>query len=145
VAAVSATLDGGSRVVNVAWAATSPATGRFDALVTRSDIEPLDDRFGALRARGEGYLEVRRSEDYPALILGFRGSVAVVQALTSQEATLILEGDGSVPTEFVEVPFMDETAVFSGQAGIGVDHAWDLVQAFLRGRELSELGSWIEL
>jgi len=129
----------------VVWAATSATSGRFDAVEQRSDIEVLHERFAALMARGEGYLEVRRVEDYPALTTGFRGSVAVVQALMSQDAMSILVGDGSAQEGQVEVPIMDEIAGFAGQAGVSVDRAWSLVQAFLGGRSLSELGEWFEL
>jgi hypothetical protein len=131
-------------VVDVVWAATSPTSGRFDPVETSSDVEILNDRFAALRARGEGYVELRRSEDFPVLTVGFRGSVAVVQVLTSPEAISLLEGDGSIQAGQVEVPVMDETAEFAGQAAVNVDHAWTLVQGFLGGRDLSELGHWID-
>lgn len=49
-------------MMNTAWAATSTASGRFDALETCSDIADLNDRFEELRARGAGYLELRPSE-----------------------------------------------------------------------------------
>lgn len=133
-----------SEVVAV-WAATSPASGRFDAVETRSDIEALNDRFAELRARGGGYLEVRRIEEFPVLTMGFRGSVAVVQALTSPGAMSLLEGDGSVPGELVDVPILEQDVEFVGQAAVGVDAAWSMVQDFLRGRELSELGNWVGL
>jgi hypothetical protein len=132
-------------MVDVVWAATLPASGRFDPVENRSDVETLNDRFAELRARGEGYVEVRRIDEFPVLTVGFRGSVAVVQALTSPEATSLLEGDGSASGEMVEVLVMDETAEFSAQAGFGVDRAWGLVQDFLRGKDLRELGEWIEL
>ena len=131
--------------MDAAWSATSPQSGRFDALVTRSDVEVLNDRFAALKVRGEGYLEIRRAEDYPALTLGFRGSVAVIEALVSQEVMAILVGDGSHKSDLVEVPIMDEDAVFSGPAAIETDRAWRLVQVFLSGRDLSELGEWFSL
>ena len=132
-------------MVEVRWAATSLESGRFDALVARSDIEALDERFAALKEQGEGYLEVRGHDDYPALTMGFRGSVAVVQAFTDQASMSILEGDGSVHGESVEVPVMDEDAVFSGHLGIETDRAWSVVQGFLRGRDLIELGEWFVL
>jgi len=137
--------DGGREVVEAVWAATSPVSGRFDPVETRSDLVALDDRFAALRARGHGYLEVRRTDEFPVLTVGFRGSVAVVQALTSPEAMALLEGDGSVAGEVVEVPVMDETADFAGEAGLNVDHAWSVVRSFLRGRDLDELGEWVDL
>ncbi len=142
---MNASGDGGRKLVDVAWAATSPESGRFSALVTRSNLAALNDRFVALRERGEGYLEVRRNTDYPALTMGFRGSVAVVEAMVSEGAMSILVGDGSCPADVVKIPIMEEDAVFSGPAGIDVDRAWSLVQGFLRGRDLTELGEWFEL
>lgn len=132
-------------MVVVTWAATSPESGRFDPLVSRSDVESLDERFAALKARGEGYLEVRRVNDYPGLAMGFRGSVAVIEAFVSQERMAILVGDGSCPGELVKVPTMDEETSYSGQAGIDVERAWGLVREFAKGRDLSELGEWFEL
>jgi len=132
-------------MVDVVWAATSPASGRFDPVETRTGVTVLNERFEVLRARGEGYLEVRRIEEFPVVTVGFRGSVAVVQALTSPEVISFLEGDGSVAGQAVEVPVMDETTGFAGQAGVSVDRAWSLVQGFLRGRDLSELGEWVGL
>lgn len=132
-------------MVDAAWSATSPESGRFSALVTHSDVAILTERFVALRARGEGYLEIRRGEDYPALTIGFRGSVAVIEAFVSQEATSILVGDGSHRDGLVEVPIMDEDAAFSGPAAIDTERAWALVLEFLDGRDLNELGEWFEL
>lgn len=132
-------------MVSVSWAATSPASGRFDAVEKYSNVEALNDRFAALRARGEGYLEVRRNEEYPVLTVGFRGSVAVVQVVTSPESMSLLEGNGATQRDAVEVPIMDEAADFASQAGVAVDHAWSVVQDFLGGRDLSELGEWVKL
>lgn len=131
--------------MEVAWSATSPDSGRFDALTTCSDVEVLNDRFTALRARGEGYLEVRRAEEYPAMALGFRGSMAVIEAFVSQEAMAILVGDGFHQGDLVAVPIMEEDVVFSDLAAIETDRAWRIVLDFLNGRALSELGEWFSL
>jgi len=132
-------------VVDVFWAATSLESGRFDAEVARSSAEALGERFAALKERGEGYLEVRGPESFPALTMGFRGPVAVIQAFTDEESISVLECDGSVQGEWVEVPVMDEDAIFSGHLGIETDRAWGVVQSFLLGRGLAELGDWFEL
>ena len=132
-------------MVDVAWSATSPHSGRFDAIETRSNTDALNDRFAALKARGEGYLEVRRAEDYPVLTLGFRGSVAVIEAFMSEEAMAVLVGDGSYQGDLAVVPIMDEDAAFSGPAAIDTERAWSLAQHFLGGREVSELGEWFAL
>jgi hypothetical protein len=132
-------------MIDVVWTATSPVSGRFDPVETRSDIEVLNDRFATLRARGEGYLEIRRSTDFPLLTVGFCGSAAVVQAFTSAGTMALLEGDGSVSRDLLAVPVLDETADFVGAAGVRLDRAWSLVQGFLAGSALPELGVWIEL
>jgi hypothetical protein len=136
---------GGGTVTEVLWAATSLESGRFDALVVNTGIGVLNERFVALKERGEGYLEVRRREGHPALTMGFRGSVAVVEAFSDEDSMSILEGDGSVHEESVEVPVMDEDAFFSGHFGVETERAWEVVQAFLQGSELAELGEWSEL
>jgi len=127
------------------WTATLPESGRFDPIARRSSIDVLASRFAELRARGEGYLEVKRIEDSPRLTVGFRGSIAVVQMFDELGATSILKGDGSSPTELIEVPIMDDAADFSGKAGLSVDRAWSIVLAFLQRRDLSELGEWVDL
>lgn len=131
--------------MDVSWSATLPESGRFHGVEAHSDIEVLNDRFAALRARGEGYLEVRRAADYPVLTLGFRGSVAVIAAFVSEETMAILIGDVSNQSDLVEVPIMGEDHVFSGPAAIETERAWHLVQDFLNGRDLSELGEWFSL
>jgi len=57
----------------------------------------------------------------------------------------ILVGDGSHQGDLVEVPIMDEDAVFSGPTAIETGRAWRLVQDFLSGRDLGELGEWFSL
>lgn len=38
-------------MVDVSWSATSPHSGRFDAVVTRTEVDALNERFAALRTR----------------------------------------------------------------------------------------------
>lgn len=136
----------GPDVTEVHWFATSPLSGRCDARETRSDTAVLAERFAALRGRGRGYLEVGRGEDYPVLALGFDGGVAVVHVLLDVATAALLTGDRSVAAESeVEVPVIDDRAVFTGAAAMLVDTAWSAVEEFVRGAEPGELGEWIEL
>lgn len=45
----------------------------------------------------------------------------------------------------VEVPIMDDLAVFTGDFVLGIDRAWELVHDFTRTWEASPLGEWCEL
>jgi hypothetical protein len=116
------------------WAATSPSTGRFAGVETRSTEDELLERCRELRERGEGYLEVRAPDrDFPCITLGFRGPLAVINLFDQPESVLLRRGDGSVaPDDVVEVPIMDDPATFTGMFVMTVDRAWELIQDFVR-------------
>src|SRR5829696_6194232 len=63
----------------VEWTATT-LDGRYTGGQVTSMLDELFARVDALRARGEGYLEICRPDggDYPAVFVGFRGERAVV-------------------------------------------------------------------
>ncbi|HEY3002147.1 MAG TPA: hypothetical protein VGJ44_07325 [Kribbellaceae bacterium] len=135
--------------MNVVWSATSPETGRFSSAVMRSDLKELEDRFTALRSIGEGYVEVELpTDDSPQVSVSFRGDRAVVQQLSDPETptSSLLVGDGSVPAEaVVDVPVMDDPAVFTGDFVMSVDRAWDAVRDFVRTGSPADLGEWYQL
>jgi len=106
------------------------------------------DDFSRLRSRGQGHLEVGPpgGGTYPCLTLAFRAGHAVVHLFTDEETVSLLAGDGTVPWgETVEVPVLDELAIFTGYFVMGVDHAWDVVESFVRTGSFTELGEWVEL
>jgi len=105
------------------------------------------DDFGELRSRVQGHLEVGLADGtYPCLTLSFRAEHAVVHLFTDEETVSLLVGDGTVPWEAtVEVPVMDELAIFTGYFVMGVDRAWDAVESFVRTGSFTELGEWVEL
>jgi len=107
----------------------------------------VKDTFSELRARGQGYLEVDLPDGtYPCLALGFRADHAVVHLFTDARTVSLLVGDGTVPRdEAVEVPVMDELAIFTGYFVMGVDRAWDAVESFVRTGSFTERGEWVEL
>lgn len=110
-------------------------------------MKGLADRFGDLRALGQGYIEVRLPDrEFPTLTLAFRGDHAVVHLMSAPERMSLLAGDGTVPpgAEF-EVPVMDDLAVFMGDFVVGVDRAWGLVHDFARRRAAGAPGEWCEL
>ncbi|MCA0215961.1 MAG: hypothetical protein LCH43_01250 [Actinobacteria bacterium] len=136
----------GDGSIDAVWAATSPDSGRFDPMETRSAAGVLRSRLAELEARGAGYLEVRRlAREFPVLSLGFRGSEAVVQAFRSADDVAILTGWGKNPSGAITVPILHEEATFDSWAGVSLQSAWELIEAFLRGAELESLGAWVEL
>lgn len=140
------TIGEGDHSQDATWVATSLDTGRFDSIETTSSIGVLRSRLAALDARGAGYFEIRRAgTEFPVLTLGFRGSDAVVQAFRSTGDVAILQGQGSSTSEEIVVPVFDEEATFDSWAGLSLQAAWELIEAFLEGAALESLGTWIEL
>jgi hypothetical protein len=131
--------------LQVAWAATSPNSGRL-APEVESTFDELLARFRELRARGEGYLEVRNPDrDFPAITMGFRDGRAVIHVAHGPESLALLRGDDSVsPNEQVEVLIIDEPAVFTGEVAMRLDHAWQLVEYFARTGSVDEHENWFE-
>lgn len=133
--------------MSVMWAATTLESGRFSAVERCSDIGELADHFSVLRCRGQGYLEVRLpGSAFPLLTLGFRDGQAVVHRFDEAERLSLLAGDGIAAADaVVDVPVMDDIAVFSGKFVLAVDRAWALVHDFVQTRAPGELGEWCEL
>ncbi|WP_306204970.1 hypothetical protein [Actinoplanes sp. RD1] len=129
------------------WAATEPMSGRFHPTEKRSDLAALSNRFIELRRHGQGYLEIGLPDrEYPLLTMGFRENHAVIHLFTNADQVLLLEGDGTAPsTAEVEVPVIDDAAVFTGDFVLDVDQAWDRVRSFVRTASPSCLGQWCEL
>ncbi|MEV6181041.1 hypothetical protein [Streptomyces sp. NPDC052015] len=132
--------------MSVMWAATSPESGMFHPVESRSEVKDLSDRFNDLRSCGQGYLEVRSPDmEFPVLILAFRDNHAVVHLMSDTERMSLLGGDGTVPSGAeVEVPIMDEPAVFTGNFVLDTDRAWELVHDFTHTWAAGPLGEWCE-
>ncbi|MEV8090699.1 hypothetical protein [Streptomyces nigra] len=80
------------------------------------------------------------------LSLAFRGDQAVVHLMNSPEQMFLLAGDGTVPSSAeVEVPIMDDLAVFTGGFVLDTDRAWKQVHTFIRTRDAGPPGAWHEL
>ncbi|MGW1030566.1 hypothetical protein ACWD4Z_00090 [Streptomyces antibioticus] len=133
--------------MSVVWAATSPESGGFLPAERLTDVEALSERVGDLRSRGQGYVEVRSpGEEFPVLTLAFRGDHAVVHLMSDPERTSLLVGDGTVPSGAeVEVPIMDDLAVFTGDFVLSLDRAWELVHDFTQTWAVAPLGEWCEV
>jgi hypothetical protein len=127
------------------WAATSLTSGRFGA-ATISTMDELSERFRALRTRGEGYLEVSRPDrPFPAITLGFRNERAVVHAQYSEESIALLRGDDSVAADDeVDVLIIADLMPFTGEVVMRLDHAWQLVQQFLRTGQVGDHEDWFQ-
>ncbi|WP_020136589.1 hypothetical protein [Streptomyces sp. 351MFTsu5.1] len=133
--------------MSVVWAATAPDSEPFHLVERRSEVKDLADRFSDLRALGQGYVEVRSSDqEFPVLTLAFREDHAVVHLMHDRERISLLVGDGTVPPEAeVDVPVMEELAVFTGDFVLETDRAWELVLDFTQTWAVGPLGEWWEL
>ena len=133
--------------MSVMWAATSPESGLFHPVERRTEVKDLSDRFNDLRSCGQGYVEVRSPDkEFPVLILAFRDNHAVVHLMSDTARMSLLVGDGTVPSGAeVEVPIMDDLAVFTGDFVLDTDRAWNLVHDFARTGAVGPLGEWWEL
>ncbi|WP_405934000.1 hypothetical protein OG495_02015 [Streptomyces longwoodensis] len=131
----------------VSWTATDPESRQFSATERSSDVADLADHFTALRSHGQGYLEVRLpGSELPLLALGFQDDQAVIHRFDAAEKSFLLVGDGTAAADaVVEVPIMDDLAVFSGDCVVAVDRAWALVRNFIQTGAPGQLGEWREL
>lgn len=128
-------------------AATSLETGRFvsaELSVDRDDLVALIDRLSMIE---QAYVEVRLANDeFPALLVGLRRGIAVVQCMSGPESMALLAGDGSsAASEVVDVLIMDELATFTGEYVRGSARARDVVVKFVDGADLWSLGEWHDL
>lgn len=133
--------------MDVVWSATALESRRFRPTPVRSDPAELDSHFRRLRRRRiRGYIEVEvPAVESPQLAIGFRGEYAVIHLLVIApvEQSFLLAGDGTVPDEaYVQVPVMDELTRFMGDVVLDVHRAWDLVSAFTRTGQASDVGEW---
>lgn len=133
--------------VSVVWAATAPGSEPSHLVERHSEVKDLADRFSDLRSRGQGYVEVRSpDQDFPTIALAFRDDHAVVHLMRDTARMSLLVGDGTVPPEAeVEVPILDELAVFTGDFVLTTDRAWELVLAFTQTWAAEPLGEWCEV
>ncbi|WP_405764659.1 hypothetical protein OHU34_03640 [Streptomyces sp. NBC_00080] len=66
--------------------------------------------------------------------------------MSGTERISLLVGDGTVPSGAeVEVPIVDDLAVFTGDFVLDIDRAWDLVHDFTQTWATGSLGEWREL
>ncbi|QKZ16451.1 hypothetical protein [Streptomyces chartreusis] len=63
----------------------------------------------------------------------------------AERSFLLVGGDAVAADAVVEVPVMDDLAVFSGGVALNVDRAWALVHTFIQTGAPAELGEWCEL
>lgn len=119
----------------------------LDEKDTDSPPGELTEAFGELRSRGEGHLEVGPPDGlFPYMTLSFRADRAVVHLFTDEETVSLLVGDGTVPwDETVEIPVLDEPAIFTGYFVLRLDTAWSVVRSFARAGGGAEPGEWVVL
>lgn len=133
--------------MSVQWSATGLESGRFTAIDRFTDLADLSAHFNALRSGGQGYLEVRLSgSEFPLLTLGFQDDQAVVHLFNDADRCSLLAGDGTAAADsVVQVPILDDVALFSGDFVLAVDRAWALLGNFIQAGSPCELGEWCEL
>ncbi len=134
--------------MNVAWVGTSPETGRYSPVETRAGLAEFRDFFQKLRARGEGYVEVRREDAaFPRLALAFRDERAVVHRFDNDETCNLLYGDGVIPagSEVVVPVIDDDSSLFTAEFVSGLDRAWGIVCEFAETGNSDNSGEWEEL
>jgi hypothetical protein len=131
----------------VDWVATDPDSGRFSGVFRVAAFAELEDRLAALRARGEGYFQVARTDsEYPWLLLGFRGSHAVLYRLDSPDTMLIHVGDATVSRDHeVTVLVMEDHNDIGGKFVLRLDRAWRVVKEFAATGATGEAKNWLEL
>jgi hypothetical protein len=131
--------------ISVRLAATSPSDGRFSAVHLTTTPDQLRNRFEELRARGGGYLEIGTgAQEFPQLLMGFRGNHAVIHLQDGPQSTWLLRGDGSTPSEdVVDVPIIDDLVAITGEFVLLLDRAWQVVENFMRSGTVG--GEWCPL
>ncbi|MFC9755130.1 hypothetical protein [Streptomyces sp. NPDC056921] len=133
--------------MNVQWTATALESGRFSTIERCTGLAALSAHFNALRSGGRGYLEVRLpGSEFPLLTLGFQDDQAVIHLFDHAGRSSLLVGDGTASADsVVQVPIMDDLAVFSCDFVLAVDRAWALLRNFIQAGSPGELGEWCEL
>jgi hypothetical protein len=129
------------------FAAASLETGRFAPAEQSVDRDGLIRLVNQLSVIDQGYVEVRRVDDvFPAILVGFRKGLAVVQCMSGPESMALLTGDGSVAgSELVDVLIMDDLATFTGEYVLASARARDVLLKFADGADLRSLGEWHDL
>lgn len=129
-------------MTSVNWQASMPGSLRFERISRTTPTEALKSRLDELLAAGSGYVEIGRPGDaYPMLAVGFQDEVAVVQAFLDAETLALLDGGGGT-AGFVEVPVIDDFAVFDRRAAVNPEAVWPLVARFAEGDDVMSLGKW---
>ncbi|MBQ1040811.1 MULTISPECIES: hypothetical protein [Micromonospora] len=129
--------------MDISWSASSPTSGTFVA-TERSGVAGLVERFGELRAQGQGYLEVRGDANFPVCALGFKGSAAVVHLMSDDGVVSPLVADQPADVS-AEVLVMDALIEFTADFVLDLDRAWQVVEEFLRTGDPARAGDWFEL
>lgn len=126
--------------MEVAWIATEADSWRYGPDEVTSPLEDLRAHVRALRARGKGYVEIAKpGSDYPALLVGFEGELAVVHLQQDAETMILLHGDGSVPAEKqAHVWIVDDAATFPGRFVMTLNRALHLMEEFVHSGSVGD-------
>ena len=133
--------------MDVEWTVTIPGSGRPVPSPTRSDAEAYGNRVRQLVEQRWCYSEVWRvGAAYPTLTLSISDELAVVHRFVDAEACFLLEGEDVVPRDKSrDFPIQDDLASFTGDFISTSTRAAGIIDAFARGADADELGSWSRL
>lgn len=114
---------------------------------TRSDAEAFGNRLRQLVEHRWGYSEVwQAGTAYPTLTLSISDELAVVHRFVDAEASFLLEGEGVIPgAESHDFLIQEVVVSFTGDFISTSAQAAAVIDAFARGADPGELGSWSRL
>lgn len=128
--------------MDVTWAATSPSSGRFVSSEVTTDVGELRQRYDDLQLRGRGYLEIRRSGEFPVVTLGFEGETAVIHLFADPDNTYVLTTTDPRNAGLAIVPIMDEPTEFTPEFVHDGGRAWVGVETFAKTGDAMVTGEW---
>jgi hypothetical protein len=133
--------------MDVEWTVASPGSGLAVPSPTRSDAEAYRNRLTQLVQQRWGHSEVWEAGTvYPTITLSISDDLAVVHRFADAEASFLLDGEDVVPADKSrDFPIQDAVVSFAGDSISTSTRAAAIMDAFARGADAGELGSWSRL
>ena len=133
--------------MDVEWTVASTGWGRAVPSPTRSDAEAYRNRLTQVVEQRWGYSEVWEvGTVYPTLTLSISDDLAVVHRFVDAESCLLLDGEDVLPADKSrDFPVQDAVVSFTGDFISTSARAAAIIDAFARGADVGELGSWSRL
>ncbi|MFC5263540.1 hypothetical protein ACFPJ1_15610 [Kribbella qitaiheensis] len=130
--------------MDVEWTIAIPRSGRPVPSPTRSDAEAYGNRVRQFVKQRWSYSEVWKvGTAYPTLTLSISDELAVVHRFVDAEACFLLDGEDVVPRDKSrDFPIQDDVVSFTGDFISTSARAAGIIDAFARGADADDLGSW---